>query len=72
MVEFLRKFENHGINIKRVNSILITKSIDLLLFTLILSGIGGPLWSKANFRAQYIYGESMSQGMYIFYYCNFN
>ena len=40
MVEFLRKFENRGIKIARVNSILITKSIDLQLFTLILSGVG--------------------------------
>ena len=30
MVEFLRKFENHGIKIARVNSIRITKSINLL------------------------------------------
>ena len=47
MVEFLRKFENRSIKIARVNSILITKSMDLqlftFLFTLILCGIGGPL-----------------------------
>ena len=30
MVEFFREFENRGIKISRVNSILITKSIDLL------------------------------------------
>ena len=30
MLEFLRKFENPGINIARVNSIRITKSINLL------------------------------------------
>ena len=30
MVEFLRKFENRGIKIARVNSIRITKSINLL------------------------------------------
>ena len=41
-VEFLRKFEKRGIEIARVNSILITKSINLLLFTLILNGVGGP------------------------------
>ena len=40
MVEFLIKFENRGIKIYRVNSILITKSIDLLLFTLILYSVG--------------------------------
>ena len=39
MIEFLRKFENRGIKINRVNSILITKSINLLFFTLILYGV---------------------------------
>ena len=34
MVEFLRNFENPGIKIARVNSILITKSIDLQLFAI--------------------------------------
>ena len=43
MIEFLRKFENRGIKIARVNAILITKSINLLLCTLILYGDGGPL-----------------------------
>ena len=43
MVEFLRKFENRGIKIARVNSSLITKSINLQLITLILCGVGGPL-----------------------------
>ena len=43
MVEYLRKFENRGIKIARGNSILITKSINLRLFTLILYGVGGPL-----------------------------
>ena len=33
MAEFLRKFENRGIQIARVNSILITKCINLQLFT---------------------------------------
>ena len=51
MIEFLGKFENRGINIARVSTILITKSIDFQLFTLILYGIGGPLWSNAIFRA---------------------
>ena len=44
MVEFLRKFENCVIKIARDNSILITKSINLQLFTLIFYGVGGPLW----------------------------
>ena len=40
MVRSLRKFENCGIKIARVNSILIPKSINLLLFTLITFGVG--------------------------------
>ena len=36
MGEFLTKFENRSIKVARVNSILITKSINLLLFTLVL------------------------------------
>ena len=44
MVDFPRKFEDRGIKIDLVNSILITKSINLQLFTLILYGVGGPLW----------------------------
>ena len=43
MVEFLRNFENRDNNNVRVNSILITKSVNLQLFTLILNGDGGPL-----------------------------
>ena len=57
MVKFLRKFENRGIKIARVNSILITKSIYLQLFTFTLHGVWGPLRSKAIFRAQSIYRE---------------
>ena len=40
MVEFLGKFDNHGIKIVRVNSILITKSVNFQLFTLIFNGVG--------------------------------
>ena len=36
MVESLRKLENRGIKIARVNSILLTKSVNIQLFTLIL------------------------------------
>ena len=39
----LRKVENRGIKIARVNSILITKSIDLQLFTLMFYGVIGSL-----------------------------
>ena len=40
MIEFLRKFENRGIKIARVNSILIAKSINLQFLTLILYVVG--------------------------------
>ena len=40
MIEFLRTFENRAIKIARVNSILITKYINLQLFTSILNGVG--------------------------------
>ena len=39
MLEFLRKFENRGTKIARVNSILFTKSINVHLFILILYGV---------------------------------
>ena len=39
MVEFFKKFENRVIKIIRVNSILIKKSINLQLFTLILYSV---------------------------------
>ena len=42
-VDFHRKFENHNIKITPVNSILITKSNNLQLLTLILYGVGVPL-----------------------------
>ena len=38
MIEFLRKFENRGIKVAQVISILISKSINLE-FTLILYGV---------------------------------
>ena len=47
MVEFLRKFENRGIKMARVNSIRITKSINLL-FILCSVGVSfdrGLFWS---------------------------
>ena len=43
MVEFLTKFENRGIKIDRVHSILFPKSINLQLFTLLFYSVGGPL-----------------------------
>ena len=39
MIEILRKFENPGIKIAQVNYILITKSVNLQLFTLISYGV---------------------------------
>ena len=40
MIKFLRKFENGCIKINRVDSILITKSINSQFFTLILYDVG--------------------------------
>ena len=57
MFEFLRIFENRVIKIARVNSIIITKSINLRLFTLILYGVEGPSWSNTIFHAKSIYRE---------------
>ena len=47
MVEFLRKFEIRGCEIARVNSILITKFINLLLFCSVL----GSVVVEGDFRA---------------------
>ena len=43
IVKFFRKFKNSGIEIAWVNSILITKSINLQLFTLILLSVWGSV-----------------------------
>ena len=56
MIEFLQKIEKRGIKIDLVDSILITKSINLQLFTFILHGV----WSiviETNFQSQSIYRE---------------
>ena len=42
-VEFLRNFENRGIKIARVNAILITKSLNLQLFTYIFVRCWGSI-----------------------------
>ena len=58
MAEFLIKFENRGIKIARVNSIFITKSINLKLFTLILYGVGVP-WDRRLFSLhREVYGAA--------------
>ena len=50
MIEFLRKFENRGIKIAWVDSIFITKFLNLQLFTLILYGvIAGSVVVEGNF-----------------------
>ena len=57
MIEFLKKLENRGTKITRVNSILLPKSINLQLFTLIVCGVGGPLWLEEIFHAWKIFHE---------------
>ena len=49
MVEFRRKLENRGIKIAWVNSILISKSINLQLFTLILYVLGSVVMTSLNY-----------------------
>ena len=77
IVQFLRKFENRGIKIARINSIRITKSIDSRLF-LIMYGVGRPLWSKAIFITQSIYREIYDNTCialltkYLYYYTVFS
>ena len=39
MIEILRQFENRGIKIARVNLIIVSKSINLQVFTFILYGV---------------------------------
>ena len=57
-VEFLTKFENPGIKIARVNSILITNSMDFQSFTLILHGARCDVdMFKLTVSAQSIYRE---------------
>ena len=61
MVEFLWKFENRGIKIVRVNSIIITKYVDLELFTFILFGIGVRCdWRRFSVLSPFI-EKSMQQ-----------
>ena len=54
MIEFLKIIENRSIEIALVNSILITKSINLQLFTRILCVLGVRC-DQAIFSAQSIY-----------------
>ena len=55
----LWKFENRGIKIARVNSILTTKYINLQLFTLILYGVWDDVVIfKLTASAQSIYREA--------------
>ena len=65
MIEFLRKFENRGIKIARVYSILITKFIHLQFFTLILSDVGArpstaPGLGVCKWSPEGLYNKSVS------------
>ena len=66
MVDFLRIFEYRGIKIARVNSmILITKFINLQLFTLILNGVG-VLCDRRRFSAlNPLVEKSMPSNIYL-------
>ena len=56
MVKFLKNVENRGIKIDRDNSILIAKSINLQLFTLIFYGILASC-DRRRFSVQSTYRE---------------
>ena len=56
MIEFLWNFDNRGLKIGRVNSILITKSIYLVIYFNSIR-CWGPLGSSAIIRAQSINRE---------------
>ena len=74
MVEFLRKFENRSIKVVQDNSILITKSINLHLFTLILYGVGVRCdfdIFKLTASAQSIYREVNDQVNFNYFYTLF-
>ena len=60
MIEFLRKFENRDIKISRVNSILITKSVTLQLFTLIFYGV----WVRFDRRRFSVHSLFIEKSMY--------
>ena len=59
MLVFLGQFENRGIKIARVNSILITKSSNLLEFSMVLGVRCDVDLFKLTVRAQSINSESL-------------
>ena len=66
-LQFLRKFENRGIKIARVKSILILKSINLQLFTLILYGVG----IRCDQRQFFVLSRFIEKSMVLYVYINF-
>ena len=68
MIKFLQKFENCGIKIAGVNSI-ITKSINLQLFYINFVWSRGLLWLKAIFHAQSIYREAYAPANEVYDIC---
>ena len=62
MIEFVRKFENRGMHFFRVNSILITQSINLQFFTSILYGVG----VRCDRRRFSVHSSSIAKSMVIF------
>ena len=68
MNEFLRKFKNRGIKITQVHSFLITKFINLLLFTSILYGV----WVRCHRRRISLLSQFIEKFMdkHVFNYCD--
>ena len=59
MIEFLRKFVNPEIKIARVNTILITKSVNLQFFTLFVYGVG----VRCDLRPFYVHSPVIEKSM---------
>ena len=73
MVEFLRKFESRGDKISRVNSIRITKSVNLLSFCTMLQGVRCDVdIFKLTARGQSIYREVDGSMLLIFIQYSYN
>ena len=68
MIEVFRKSENRSIKIARVNSIIMTKSMNLQLFILILYGFG----VRCDLRRFSVLSPFIEKSMLMFDGYNFN
>ena len=56
MIAFIKKFENRGIKIAQVDSVL-SLNLSIYNYLLLFCMVWGPLWFKESFRTQSIYRE---------------